>query len=57
VIAGLDFGTKGFADATLPSRADTLVPKKYRDLSFWLLLSSIFLVALTTRMSFIFKRN
>jgi apolipoprotein N-acyltransferase len=57
VMSGLDFNAKGYIDVALPSKVVPLLSSTVRLRNFWLLMSSFVMIALFTRLSFVFKRN
>jgi len=57
ILSGLSFQSKGYFDAPLPSKMAVFANGNDRLLYFWLLELTIALIALITRLSFVFKRN
>jgi apolipoprotein N-acyltransferase len=57
VLSGLDFQSKGYIDVSLPRKIAPLLNGDARDTYFWLLEAFIVLIALSTRVSFVFKPN
>lgn len=57
VLAGLDFGSKGFIDAILPTKEPEILSAETRLINFGLIEFITFLIAVISRLSFIFKRN
>lgn len=57
VLSGLDFGAKGYVDTILPSKQTPMLTAMAKRVNFGLLELIILLIAASTRLSFIFKRN
>lgn len=57
VLDGLDFGAKGFIDAILPTKEPEILSAETRLINFGLIELITFLIAVFSRLSFIFKRN
>ncbi|MDB5522561.1 MAG: apolipoprotein N-acyltransferase [Rhizobium sp.] len=57
IISGLGFQSKGYIDASIPTKIVLLLDSRTRTTYFWLLECMAVLIAFFTRMSFVFKPN
>ena len=57
IVSGLDFQSKGYIDVKLPTKIVPFLDNERRVTYFWLLECIGILIAFSTRLSFVFKRN
>jgi apolipoprotein N-acyltransferase len=57
IISGLDFQSKGYVDIALPTKIVPLLDNQTRTMYFWLLECFAVLIAIFSRLSFVFKPN
>jgi apolipoprotein N-acyltransferase len=57
IISGLDFQSRGYLDVPLPNKIVPLLNNQSRVIYFWLAEIFAALIAIFTRLSFVFKRN